>query len=84
MLNVDGWTDGRTDERTDERTNGRKLCLPAKAGATITTTPMYSSFQIYSTTAMKLVFYDLVLEGFSVCSNNEPRMSLTVFKLIYM
>ena len=30
MLNVDGWTDGRT--------NGRKLarlCLPAKAGATI-------------------------------------------------
>ena len=38
MLNVDGWTDGRTDVRTDERTNGRKLarlCLPAKAGATI-------------------------------------------------
>ena len=30
--------DGRTDVRTDERTNGRKLarlCLPAKAGATI-------------------------------------------------
>ena len=30
MINVDGWTDGRT--------NGRKLarlCLPAKAGATI-------------------------------------------------
>ena len=46
MLNVDGWTDGRTNVRTDERTNertyertnGRKLarlCLPAKAGATI-------------------------------------------------
>ena len=42
MLNVDGWTDARTDERmngrTYERANGRKLarlCLPAKAGATI-------------------------------------------------
>ena len=45
---VDGWTDGRTNGRTyertnvrtDERTNGRKLarlCLPAKAGATIKT-----------------------------------------------
>ena len=34
MLNVDGWTDGQTDECT----NGRKLarlCLPAKAGATM-------------------------------------------------
>ena len=34
MLNDDGWTDGRADERT----NGRKLarlCLPAKAGATM-------------------------------------------------
>ena len=38
MLNVDGWTDGQTDGRTNERTNVRKLarlCLPAKAGATI-------------------------------------------------
>ena len=42
MLNVDGWTEGRTDKRTDERTNGRKLarlCLPAKAGATIIHNP---------------------------------------------
>ena len=35
---MDGRTDGRTDKRTDERTNRKKLarlCLPAKAGATI-------------------------------------------------